>query len=486
MIEPELVTTVIPARNAAATLAQTLDSLLAQTAPRWRALIVDDGSTDATGAIIAAYAARDQRFMHLSGPKAGVSRARNTALPFAQGRWLHCLDADDWVAPEFYEKMLDLLAATPDAVAGYCGYRRVMADDGITWMYFLPEIAENPPEMFARFCGLHIAGLLLDRAAVRMLGGFDPALATCEDWDLFQRLARLGRRWVGLAEPLAFYRASASSLSRNLAQLETDALRVIDRGFRADERLAGLPLAHPGGAAESGGARDLAVAKVAAWIAAQRCFAGDSFTPDLRVLRPLPKFSADNPFMADTVLECLMLSARVTADKLADLWPSFAEGVTKLIRLLGDVWEDAGAAHDLQLRLEEEILDFDDLAAPRLLGFTFGLRVDMARPATIKLPPGVERVYAYLMRGDQIHAIQRFPATDQVTRRRWLELMLARFEPSECYKICRARHPRLLRCHRLFHTAAAVARRPRLLWRREEMARQQPDFQRAALLSLSA
>ena len=58
---------VIPARNAAGTLARTLDSLLAQGDRAWEALIVDDGSSDDTPRIVAAYAQRDTRFVGLRG-----------------------------------------------------------------------------------------------------------------------------------------------------------------------------------------------------------------------------------------------------------------------------------------------------------------------------------------------------------------------------------------------------------------------------------
>ena len=71
---------VIPAHNAAKTLAETLDSLLAQSRSDWQAIIVDDGATDATREIAAGYVARDHRFHLLSDgrPCEGVSAARAT------------------------------------------------------------------------------------------------------------------------------------------------------------------------------------------------------------------------------------------------------------------------------------------------------------------------------------------------------------------------------------------------------------------------
>jgi hypothetical protein len=452
--ETELISAVIPARNAAATIAHTLDCLLAQSEPRWHAYLVDDGSIDDTGAIMAKYAARDARFSVLAGHRAGVSRARNVALPFARGRWLHFLDSDDWVTPDFYEKMLARIATTPDAIACYCGYRRVMPDGGMTWPVFKPEIAESALEVFARYCGLHIAGLLLDRGAVQLVGGFDPALTTCEDLDLFQRIARLAGAWVGLNEPLAFYRTGAASLSRNTVQLEADLRTVIARGFGVDNRLAGLKLAHPDGAVDSGGEVAFSIAKVVLWAAAQRCRPNTGTALDERIFRPLTMRRPEELYLADVLIEGLVLGERVTADKLAALWPRYADGVTHLISLLGKAWEDAGVAHALQFGLEERILDFDGLSIPRLLGRTAGLRLNIYKPAPIQLPAKVERVYAYIMRGKHFRGIMRLPVNGEVTRRRWLESILLQSQRDGTF---RGKDVALLRCLLMLDAAMAFA-----------------------------
>ena len=79
-----------------------------------------------------------------------------------------------------------------------------------------------------------IHALLVDRKTIVELGGFDVSLRTCEDWDLWQRVARRGKRWVMVDEPLAFYRTSPNSLTRNSTQMLADAEIVIARGFSAD------------------------------------------------------------------------------------------------------------------------------------------------------------------------------------------------------------------------------------------------------------
>ncbi len=224
------VSAIIPARNAAATLEATIDSLRAQTIPDWEAIVVDDGSTDETAAVAHAHASRDPRVRLLRAEAGGASAARNVGLTAARGRWLLFLDADDWVAPTHLERLLGLLTAMPAATAAYCGYRRVTPDGSAGPATWRADIATAPMQAFAHRPGTAIHAVLVDRDAVLALGGFDPALRTCEDWDLWQRLAQAGAPFVGLPEPLAFYRTGGVSLSRGHRQMLRDGLVVIRRG----------------------------------------------------------------------------------------------------------------------------------------------------------------------------------------------------------------------------------------------------------------
>ncbi|TIU96992.1 MAG: hypothetical protein E5W00_24530, partial [Mesorhizobium sp.] len=102
------------------------------------------------------------------------------------------------------------------------------------------------------------------RKTIVELGGFDVSLRTCEDWDLWQRLARLGKRWVMVDEPLAFYRTSPNSLSRNSTQMLVDAEIVIARGFSPDPRVKHPASAHANGAI---GANGRTASEALAWFA---------------------------------------------------------------------------------------------------------------------------------------------------------------------------------------------------------------------------
>lgn len=96
-----MISIVIPAYNAEATLGRCLDTILAQTYPDFEALVVDDGSADRTLTIAEAYAAKDSRIKPLHKENGGVSSARNLALSKAKGEYIAFCDSDDEVKPDW-------------------------------------------------------------------------------------------------------------------------------------------------------------------------------------------------------------------------------------------------------------------------------------------------------------------------------------------------------------------------------------------------
>jgi peptidoglycan/xylan/chitin deacetylase (PgdA/CDA1 family) len=418
-----LVSIVVPAHNAEVTLARALDCLLDQEIVDWEAIVVDDASTDATAAIVAGYVEHDGRFRTLSSCAYSAAGARNSGISTARGRWLMFLDADDWVDASFLAKMLAALEAAPDAVAVYCGSRRVMPDGELTPSSIPTEVAIQPFETFARRCAIRTHALLVDRETIVELGGFDVSLRTCEDWDLWQRLARLGKRWVMVDEPLAFYRTSPNSLTRNSTQMLVDAEIVIARGFSADPRVDHPASAHANGAIEANGrTASEALAWFALWNAASDCGCGRrSINP--QTLRALPAGRKWAREIAKVAFDGLMVGSLLVPAQLAARWDRFGGSLTELITELGKVWDDPVAGRRVQYHLEQMLLDVDDLAAPRRLARTLGIRVDVRNPTSTELPEGIDQICAYLMIDGQIEAVVQFGVLGTVTRDHWIELI---------------------------------------------------------------
>lgn len=128
MSRSPVVTVIVPGYDVAPYAADALDSLRAQTLQEWTALLIDDGSTDATGDIFAAAAASDPRFRVLHHPhRRGLGAARNTGLDAVDTPFLGFLDADDVLLPEALARMVETLDETgSDFVAG--AYVRLRPD----------------------------------------------------------------------------------------------------------------------------------------------------------------------------------------------------------------------------------------------------------------------------------------------------------------------------------------------------------------------
>lgn len=103
---PEI-TFIVPVYNAEAYLEAALDSLRHQTFPDWEAILVDDGSTDSSAQLCDSAAAQDPRFRVIHQKNQGVGAARNAGLEAATGAYIHFLDADDTLAPEMAQRVLE-------------------------------------------------------------------------------------------------------------------------------------------------------------------------------------------------------------------------------------------------------------------------------------------------------------------------------------------------------------------------------------------
>ncbi len=115
---------IVPAYNIAPYLPRCLDSILAQTHTNMEVLVVDDGSTDETGAIIDAYAQKDARIVPLHQENSGVVKARFAGMHAATGEWIGFVDGDDLIAPDMYERLLKN-ALDHGADISHCGYQMV-------------------------------------------------------------------------------------------------------------------------------------------------------------------------------------------------------------------------------------------------------------------------------------------------------------------------------------------------------------------------
>jgi len=224
------VSVVVPAYNAAATLRETLESVLAQTFTDFELLVVDDGSTDATAQIALSF--EDPRVRLLPLAHGGVSRARNLAVDEARGKLIAFLDADDLWLPRKLALQVALLDARPEV--GLCVTRATRIDAASHATGEMPILEAAEDYTVALLLRSSIAGCV--SAAVirpevfRRAGGFRCGQRQAEDWDLWLRLS-LQTKIAVVPESLVLKRVHAGNTSGVARELERDTFPTLDRFF---------------------------------------------------------------------------------------------------------------------------------------------------------------------------------------------------------------------------------------------------------------
>ncbi len=122
-----LISIIVPVYNAEPYLPACIESILNQTLTNFELILINDGSTDDSGAICDAYTQKDRRIRVVHKSNGGVSSARNAGLELAKGDYIGWVDADDFIEPDMFE-FLYQLALTYDADIAECGYASVEVD----------------------------------------------------------------------------------------------------------------------------------------------------------------------------------------------------------------------------------------------------------------------------------------------------------------------------------------------------------------------
>jgi hypothetical protein len=222
------VSVVLPTRNRARLLPQAIDSVLSQTVRDIELLVVDDGSTDDTAAVLEGYG---DPVRVLRTDPGGVSRARNLGLDRVHGEHVAFIDSDDLWDSRKLEFQLDLLRRHPDAAAVCCD------------MVELDGAAERPESFFQRigFTGdltpramffhnpIATPTLVAERQVLERAGRFDPDLTGAEDYEYFFRLLRFGAVRP-LFRTLVTRRLQPRALSRDRLRMAQGTIVAVERG----------------------------------------------------------------------------------------------------------------------------------------------------------------------------------------------------------------------------------------------------------------
>ncbi|MBA2734775.1 MAG: glycosyltransferase [Acidobacteria bacterium] len=229
MVKP-LVSVIIPNYNYARYLSQTINSVLAQLYPNIEIIVIDDGSTDGSQAVLREYGERIRWFQQ---GNEGVSMARNRGVQESRGEMVAFLDADDVWLPMKLERQVQRLVDEPDLGLVHCGYEEIN-ETGDTLRSRLDGLegwVAKEMLLFKRSAILAAgSGALVPRSTFDAVGGFDTRLSTAADWDFCYRVA-VHQRVGFVPEALFQYRMHNVNMHANIGVMEHDMLIGYDKAF---------------------------------------------------------------------------------------------------------------------------------------------------------------------------------------------------------------------------------------------------------------
>lgn len=224
-----LVSVVIPTHNRASLLQRAVDSVLSQSYGNLELIVVDDASSDDTPSVVASH--DDDRVRYLSHAECrGGSAARNTGIRAGRGEFVGFLDDDDaWLSGKLARQVQAVGEAdlTPAPVV-YTGLAYLdAAGQHIRTVRPQKQGQILPDLLYGNYVG-SASAVLAPRDAVVECGGFDERLQSCQDWDLWIRLA-MQCRYVAIPEPLVEHYVHGERIDTNLAAQVQGRLRLLDK-----------------------------------------------------------------------------------------------------------------------------------------------------------------------------------------------------------------------------------------------------------------
>ncbi len=224
------ISVIIPTYNYARFLGEAIDSVLAQTLPPLEIIVVDDGSTDDTTELLAAYG---DRIRVLRQKNQGVGMARNAGIAAARGDYLAFLDSDDAWYPCKLELQMQRFAEQPELGLVHCGAETIDSQGrtlAMTTGGMEGHVAEAMLRLDREVIMPQGSSIVVPKGVAEEIGGYDVRLPPSEDWDFCYRIA--ARYPIGyVREVLVRYRLHGSGIHTNIARMERAMLLALEKAF---------------------------------------------------------------------------------------------------------------------------------------------------------------------------------------------------------------------------------------------------------------
>lgn len=229
----------IPAYRAERFLAETLESVRAQTFADWELIVTEDGSRDRTEELTRAFAATVSQSVRYTrhDPNRGLPATRNAGIAEARGEWIALLDADDLWEPEHLASLAKAAEQT-GAELVHAGSVLFDSDTGRELEVRAPSarrVAEFPRSLFFNAYSVQPASVLLRRELWARVGGFNPEYRYVEDREMWMRCARAGAKFHYTGKNTCRYRKHGAALSTHAAEMAEAGAAVFEQHLDWEE-----------------------------------------------------------------------------------------------------------------------------------------------------------------------------------------------------------------------------------------------------------
>lgn len=219
------VSVIIPTYNRAAYIGDAIDSVLAQTFTDYEIIVVDDGSTDDTAAVVGAYGDQVRYIYQQNG---GSSAARNHGLRLAQGEFIAFLDSDDLWSPHKLEHGLNHLRTNPAVGLCHTDYHVIDMQGTVLKKHQLHRYAGHIYELLLFGCPIDTSTVMMPAQFARQIGDFDLHLEMMQDIDLWMRAAHAAP--IGhIPQPLTQFRHHSGNKPRDPARILPFQRYILDK-----------------------------------------------------------------------------------------------------------------------------------------------------------------------------------------------------------------------------------------------------------------
>jgi glycosyltransferase involved in cell wall biosynthesis len=228
MVPNALVSIIIPSYNYGHYIIETLNSVRAQKYQYWEAIVIDDGSTDNTEALVSALAKIDARIRYVYQVNKGLSEARNTGLMYSSGQYVQFLDADDLISEDKLELQLKHFASDPSLGISYTDayyFRSANTQEkfktlNLTQEELKTKLSDNT--FFEQIYKLIVQNImpvnspLVKKEVIERIGSFSTNLSSLEDWEFWFRSAMCSKfGYLGNSKAYCLVRVHPNSMSKN-------------------------------------------------------------------------------------------------------------------------------------------------------------------------------------------------------------------------------------------------------------------------------